>query len=186
MGDALGADGSIYEMSKMKCPECRNDLILINGYKNDALLHYYAVPQRPAKEKIQGVPEKYASLYREASDVLEVSPRASAALSRTCLQMLLREYGNVKPDTLVKEIEQVLASQSLTTELAKTIDTIRIRGNYAVHPDKSTEPGKIVDIEAGEAEWGLEILKDLFDHYITKPKDQSEKLKAFGAKYPPP
>lgn len=183
MGDAIGADGSVCEMSKMKCPECSNDLILINGYKNDALFHYYAVPRRPTKEKIHGVPEKYASLYQEASDVLDVSPRASAALSRACLQMLLREYGNVEQGDLASEIEQVVESQSLPTDLAETIGTIRIRGNYAVHPDKSKEPGKIVDIEEGEAEWGLETLEDLFDHYITKPRERKERLKAFDAKY---
>ena len=185
-GQASGADGSTYGISKMQCPECHNDLIRVTHHVPQTQpSQYYAIPRRPTKEEIQGVPEKYAGLYREASDALEVSPRASAALSRACLQMLLREYGGVKPDTLVNEIGQVLASQSLPTELAETIGTIRIRGNYAVHPYKSSEPGKIVDIEEGEAEWGLEILKDLFDHYITKPKERKERLKAFDAKYKP-
>ena len=184
IGDAHSTDGSRYKIDKMQCPECLNELILITQYvENKFLSHYYAIPRRPTKEKIQGVPEKYAGLYKEASDVLDVSPRASAALSRACLQMLLREYGNVKHGDLASEIEQVVASQSLPTDLAETIGTIRTRGNYAVHPDKSREPGKIVDIEAGEAEWGLEILKDLFDHYITKPKERKERLKAFDAKY---
>ena len=171
-------------MRKMECPECQNELILVEQYKNYALLsQYYAVPQRPTREKIRGIPEKYASLYQDASDVLGTSPRASAALSRGCLQMLLREYGGVKPGTLESEIKQVVASNSLPARLATTIDTIRIRGNYAVHPDKSNKPGKITDIEEGEAEWGLEILKDLFEHYITKPTEQSERMKAFEDKY---
>ena len=181
---AHSVDGSRYEMRRMACPECKSDLILVEQYKNDALLsQYYAVPQRPTREKMIGIPEKYARLYQDASDVLEISPRASAALSRACLQLLLREYGGVEPSSLVKEIDQVLASNSLPVRLAQTINAIRQMGNYAVHPDKRNKLGETVDIDEGEAEWGLEILKDLFEHYITKPKEQSEKMKAFKDKY---
>lgn len=181
---AHNVDGSRYKVRRMKCPECRNDLVLVEQRKSDALLsQYYAVPQRPASEKMPGIPEKYASLYKEAYGVVEISPRASAALSRACLQMLLREYGGVKHGNLESEIGQVVASNTLPASLAETIDTIRMRGNYAVHPDKSNEPGKITDIEEGEAEWGLEILKDLFEHYITKPAKHDERMKEFEDKY---
>ena len=181
---AHNVDGSRYEMLRMECPECHNDLILVEQRKRHALLsQYYAVPQRPAKEKVLGIPEKYTRLYQDASHVLEISPRASAALSRMCLQLLLREYGGVKHGRLESEIKQVVASNSLPKSLAETIDTIRIRGNYAVHPNDINEPGKIADIDEDEAAWGLEILKGLFEHYITKPAEQSEKMKAFAEKY---
>ena len=184
IGQARGADGSTYHLFQMECPACSNDLIRVkHNVPQTQPSQYYAIPRRPTKEEIRGVPEKYASLYREASDVLDISSRASAALSRTCLQLLLREYGGVKQGNLASEIEQAVESQSLPTDLAETMGTIRTRGNYAVHPDKSKEPGKIVDIEAGEAEWGLEILRALFEHYITKPKERKERMEEFKDKY---
>jgi len=50
------------------------------------------------------VPEQYASLAREAGLILADSPRASAVLSRRCLQQLLRNEAKAPPGTLFSEI----------------------------------------------------------------------------------
>lgn len=48
------------------------------------------------------VPQKLADDYVEACIVLPDSPKASAALSRRCLQNILREKAKVKPRDLAK------------------------------------------------------------------------------------
>jgi hypothetical protein len=66
---------------------------------------------------------------------------------------------------------------------------VRHIGNIAAHPIKSKNPGEIIEVEPGEAEWLLDILEGLFDFYFVQPaklkrnKDSlNEKLTAAGKK----
>lgn len=128
------------------------------------------------------VPEAIAEDYREAALVLVDSPKASAALSRRCLQHLLRTAAKVKPDDLAKEIQQVLDSKALPTHLAESIDAIRNIGNFSAHPLKSSATGEILPVEPHEAEWNLEVLESLFDFYYVQPALLARKRAALDAK----
>jgi hypothetical protein len=97
--------------------------------------------------------EPYASDYYEARLVLTDSPRASAALSRRCLQALLREKAHIKPGDLSSEIEQTLAAKTLPPELATMMDSLLVVSNFAAHPLKSAQPSLVLDVEPGEAEY---------------------------------
>ncbi len=116
------------------------------------------------------VPEEYSSGYKEAALVLSDSPKASAALSRRCLQHLLREKVGVKKSDLSKESDEVINSGKLPSYLSAAIDAIRAVGNFAAHPMKSTATGEIIAVEEGEAEWILDVLDSLFDFYFVQPK----------------
>ena len=96
--------------------------------------------------------------YREACLVLADSPKASAALSRRCLQHLLRDAAQVKHQDLSREIQEVLDSHNLPSTLAKQIDTIPTIGNFAAHPIKATATGEITDVEPEETKWTLQVL----------------------------
>jgi hypothetical protein len=115
------------------------------------------------------VPDLYAQDYREACLVLSDSPKASAALSRRCLQNVLRAIPKVKPSDLSKEIDEILNSKQLPSHLADAIDAIRVLGNFAAHPMKSTNTGAILEVEEGESEWLLDVLEGLFDFYFVQP-----------------
>ena len=101
--------------------------------------------------------------------MLPDSAKASAALSRRLLQTILRDYGKVKQGDLNSEIDQILKASTLPTHLAEGIDAVRVLGNFAAHPIKSTNTGEIVDVEPGEAEWLLDVLEGLFDFYFVQP-----------------
>jgi len=120
------------------------------------------------------VPTLLADQFNEASVILKDSPRASAALSRRCLQTLLREYAKVKPGDLSTEIQQVLDQKALPSYLAERIDSVRSIGNFGAHPIKSKDTGEIVEVEPGEAEWLLETLEGLFDFYFAEPSKLKE------------
>ena len=98
------------------------------------------------------VPAEFAEDYKEACLVLADSPKASAALSRRCLQLVLEKKAGVKPKRLVDEIAEVLSSGNLPQEIADNVDYLRRIGNFGAHanPDKNT--GEIVPVEPGEAE----------------------------------
>jgi hypothetical protein len=115
------------------------------------------------------VPSDLAEDYNQASLILNDSPKASAALSRRCLQNLLRQYANVKPQELSKEIQEILDQKRLSTPILQSLDAVRNIGNFAAHPNKSTSTGEILSVEPGETEWCLDVLESLFDHYFVQP-----------------
>ena len=115
------------------------------------------------------VPPAIVEDYKEACLVLVDSPKASAALSRRCLQNLLRQAASVTPANLSDEIQQVIDGGKLPTGIADNIDAIRVIGNFAAHPSKSKSTGEIVAVEPNEAEWNLDVLESLFDFYFVQP-----------------
>jgi hypothetical protein len=141
------------------------------------------VPKAPSRAPLSpDVPREFADDYLEACLVLADSAKASAALSRRCLQHLLREKARVKHANLDNEIQQVLDSGKLPSHLASALDAVRVLGNFAAHPIKSTSTGEIVEVEDGEAEWVLDTLEGLFDFYFVQPTLLQKKKDALNKK----
>ena len=128
------------------------------------------------------VPTVFADDYTEACLVLPDSPKASAALSRRCLQNLLREKAKVKHGKLADEIAQVINSGTLPSHLVEVIDAVRNVGNFAAHPLKSQSTGEILPVEPVEAEWNLDVLESLFDFYFVQPALVAKKRAALDKK----
>ena len=120
------------------------------------------------------VPADVARDYSEAALVLADSCNAAAALARRCLQNVLRTAGGVKVESnkLYDEIEA--ASSDLPSYMAGSLHDLRELGNDAAHPNRSGVTGEIVDVDSREAEWTLDILDLLFDHYFVKPQKARE------------
>ncbi|MDO8131779.1 MAG: DUF4145 domain-containing protein, partial [Candidatus Brocadiales bacterium] len=114
--------------------------------------------------------------------VLSDSPKASAALSRRCLQHLLREKAHVKQSNLMNEIQEVIDSGNLPSYIVEAIDAIRKIGNYTAHPIKSERPGEVVDVEPGEADWNLDVLEALFNYYFVQPATIKKKREILNLK----
>jgi len=173
-----------------RCPECAEFIIFLEKREQSGqgpvlisgqLTAYPHVPNG-VRDIAPGVTSPYRDDFREACIVLPFSAKASAALSRRCLQVMLREVAKVKHSDLSKEIDEVLNSRSLPSHLAEAIDAIRNIGNFAAHPIKSTNTGEIVDVEPGEAEWLLDVLEGLFDFYFVQPAVLQKKLDALNKK----
>jgi hypothetical protein len=47
---------------------------------------------------------------------------------------------------------------------------------------KSEKSGEILDVEAGEAEWTLDVLEELFDFYFVRPEQRRKKREALDLK----
>ena len=128
------------------------------------------------------IPPKFTEDYKEACLVLSDSPKASAALSRRCLQNLLREKAKTKKENLSDQIQEVIDSKKLPSYLSEGIDAVRNIGNFAAHPIKSKSTGEIVEVEPGEAEWNLDILERLFDFYFIQPEILKKKKENLNQK----
>ena len=129
----------------------------------------------------KGIPEHIVAEYREASAILELSTRASAAMSRRCLQSLLAAVG-AKAESLDKAIDEVIEGGELPKLLAEELDAVREIGNFGAHPRKSEVTGAVLDVESGEAEWNLEVLEHLFDFYYLDRLAQRARREALNQK----
>jgi hypothetical protein len=125
-------------------------------------------PRNAARPLPAEVPEPFASDFREACLVLADSPKASAALSRRCLQNLLRDVAKTQGESLAVQIDEVLRG-SLPTRMRDLIGRVRASGNFATYPIKSIPAGEVVEVEPGEAETLLDILEVAFDFYLVQP-----------------
>jgi Domain of unknown function (DUF4145) len=189
-----------YQIVSHKCPECRNKIMWLQVVslepKTDSKTIQTTVvnttllfPKRAVKNLPKEVLEKFAVDFREAYDTLEISPKASAALSRRCLQNLIREQEGIIEHDLIEEIKELLNRNKLPQDIADDLDSIRNVGNFAAHPVKNTNTGQIEDVEIGEAEWTLQILEELLLFYfcqqaISKARRDklNKKLKDAGRK----
>lgn len=176
----VDADGG-WILIKRECPACHRMILhLTNGQPlYDQYHHFIDINEvktiliRPKGSSRPPcpveVPKKFAEDYNEACLVLPDSPKASAALSRRCLQHILREIAKVKPGNLADEIQQVIDSGTLPSHLVEIIDAVRNIGNFAAHSLKSEKSGEILPVEPAEAEWNLDVLESLFDFYFVQP-----------------
>jgi hypothetical protein len=184
-----------WAISRFDCPACkRMNLYLVNaelnitspGGRYVVSNRFSTVPIRPKGSNRPPcppeVPDPLVEDYAEACLVLPDSPKASAALSRRCLQNLLREAAKVKPTNLANEIQQVIDSGNLPSHLVKVVDAVRQIGNFAAHPIKSQRTSEIVPVEPAEAEWNLDVLEALFDFYYVQPTVIAKKRAALNAK----
>lgn len=170
------------------CPECSGPIIwLWEARENEAgetekKNEHRVYPRHSVRPLPPQVANPYRQDFEEACAVLEDSAKASAALSRRCLQTLLREVAKTKAKDLADQIQEVLDSNKLPSHLSQSIDAVRHIGNFAAHPAKSKDSGLIVEVEPGEAEWQLDTLEGLVDFYIVQPQIIEEKRVALDKK----
>jgi hypothetical protein len=134
-----------WAIEKLLCPEpdCgQMTLFLLEGdFGHDPQGGWYLVELRSKRMVYPkgsnrppvppAIPKEFAEDYIESCLVLADSPKASAALSRRCLQHILREKAGIKRGDLATEIQQVIDSRTLPSHLNESIDAIRNIGNFA-------------------------------------------------------
>jgi hypothetical protein len=131
------------------------------------------------------VPSDIAVDYVEACNVLPISAKASAALSRRCLQNMLHAHG-YKDRDLAREIDLLLREtdpqKALPHRLRVTVDAIRKFGNFSAHPIDDKTTLQVIEVEPEEAEWCLETIEELFEHFYTGPAAAAARKAALNAK----
>lgn len=144
---------------------------------------YVLLPRTSSRRPLPPeIPEPYRGLYSEAALILQDSPRASAALSRRCLQQLIQDEAHAPKGTLYEEIEWVLSNAQLPPYCTQSLHDLRQIGNMAAHPNKSSATGDYMEVEPGEAEWTLDTLDALFGFYFIEPAKTAARKAALSAK----
>ncbi|MBS4207459.1 DUF4145 domain-containing protein [Bacillus sp. FJAT-50079] len=112
------------EYSSTACPECDG----ISFWHNDKMV-YPIVGSIP--KPLADMPSGVKSLYTEASDVFNISPRSSSALLRLAIELLLEHLGE-KGD-LNDKIKSIV-KLGVSTKIQQGLDAVRWYGNNSVHP----------------------------------------------------
>ncbi len=137
-------------------------------------------PRQPSRGPVPTtVPADIAADYVEASLVIGYSTKASAALSRRCLQHLLWDKGS-KQRQLGDQLTEM--KPTMPSALQDFVDLIQLFGNLSAHPKENKNTGEVIDVEPGEAEVMLDVLDSLFDFYYVKPARYQELLDSVKAK----
>ena len=122
-------------------------------------------PKSSAKQIPAYVPSPIIDDYREACLIKDLSPKASATLSRRCLQGIIRDYWKISKARLIDEI---LELKDKTDPLTwQSIDAVRKIGNIGAHMEKDINV--IIDVDPNEADMLLRLIEMLIkDWYIAR------------------
>jgi hypothetical protein len=141
--------------------------------RNYAIIKEWNMPDSKAKPQPNYIPKALIRDYEEACGILKLSPKASATLSRRCLQGILRDFHKVSEATLYKEIDAL--KDVIPDDEWSAISGLREIGNIGAHMEKDINV--IVDVDENEAEHLIWLIEYLFKEWYVRRYEKEEKLK---------
>ena len=170
-------------------PKCKELIIEAYLFKAEKLSTEYYInpeekptltwklkPQSSAIPQPDYIPDQIKDDYYEACSILSLSPKASATLSRRCLQGMIRDFWGITKNRLIDEINELKNQSKINASTLDSIDAIRQIGNIGAHMEKDVN--LIVDIDENEAELLIRLLEDLFeDWYVNKHEQEKRSIK---------
>lgn len=156
------------------CPTCDNVSLRAEGNYNLKGLNIPLYPKSLAKQFPDYIPKAIRQDYEEAYSILSLSPKASATLSRRCLQGMIRDFWGVKVKSgkLFDEINEI--QDKVSPAQWKAIDSLRSLGNIGAHMEKDVNI--IVEIDDGEAEKLIKLIELLMEKWYIARHDEEELL----------
>jgi len=118
--------------------------------------------------------------YLEAANILNKSPRGSAALLRLALQKLMKQLGE-SGDNMNEDIKSLI-KKGLNSTVQHALDIVRVTGNNAVHPgqldldDNKEIAEKLFKVINFISQKTLTEPKEIEDLFAELPEDEKEKI----------
>ena len=116
-----------YGNSFAVCQNCNEISIWINQKMVYPKTRLTPLPNKDLSDEIKADCE-------EASKIMQDSPRGACALLRLALQKLMIHLGEDK--NLDKAIQSLIDKQKIDKTLQKALDSVRVIGNSAIHPNE--------------------------------------------------
>lgn len=186
-----GKDGNLYyDLLYIVCPNrnCLEYTIKISFFTREEIVDKHVGrdyqkgkeilvcqlrPKGNAKPFPDYIPENLRQDYQEACLILDDSPKASATLSRRCLQGIIRQYYGITKETLNLEIFEL--EEELAPNLWEAVDSIRKVGNIGAHSEKDVS--KIVDVKPEAASALIKLIELLFEETYIKDNHREERIR---------
>ena len=148
-------------LSLSKCPECGEVAVRLTGAK----ITPYSYPPAGAIHLPEYIPDAIRSDYMEALSIVNASPKASATLSRRCLQGMIHDYWGIHEKNLNAEITSL--KDKVEPAQWKAMDALRKIGNIGAHME--SDINLIVDVEPEEAQSLIKLIELLIkEWYIAR------------------
>lgn len=130
-------------------------------------------PESSSRPQPEFIPQAIRDDYYEACIIRDSSPKASATLSRRCIQGMIRDFTGISKGTLAEEIKELhrrvvdgAAPKGVSEESVEAIDHVRSIGNIGAHMERDIN--LIVSIEPNEAQILLDLIESLFDEWYVE------------------
>ena len=125
----------------------------------ETLKSWNLVPSSAARSFPSYIPPPILEDYEEACLCMDQSPKASATLSRRCLQGMIRDYWGIKVDSgrLYDEIEAI--KEKINLSVWNAIDKVRKMGNIGAHMKQNVN--EIIEVEPAEAQLLIRLIEKL-------------------------
>ena len=127
------------------------------------------LPESVARVLPEYIPAVIQEDYYESCRIRDLSPKASATLSRRCLQGMIRDFWQVKVKTnrLCDEIREI--KDKIEPDVRDAIESVRKIWNIGAHMEEDIN--LIIDVDPEEAQKLLELIEMLVEEwYIAKQK----------------
>ena len=162
---------SCLEVHFYKCPNCGEYTIFVNGIGKKILdTNTIIRPNSLAKRFPIYIPEAIRHDYEEACAIMKLSPKASATLSRRCLQGMIRDFFQISKKNLYEEIDAI--KPKIPAEQWAVLDGVRRIGNIGAHMEKDIN--LIIDIEPAEAEKLIKLIELLLNQWYIERHNQQQ------------
>lgn len=132
------------------------------------------IPPSSAKVFPDYVPKPIRDDYVEACKIRDLSAKASATLSRRCLQGMIRDFWGIAKGRLIDEIEAL--EDKVDADTWEAIESVRKIGNIGAHMEKDINV--IVDVEPNEAQKLIELIELLVKDWYVTLYDRAQRLKS--------
>lgn len=157
------------------CPNesCKNFTIKADLYSNhQSILQWQLKPNSSAKQYPDYIPKVILDDYNEACLIRDLSPKASATLSRRCLQGMIRDYWGESKHTLNEEIKAI--KNRIDPITWQAIDAVRKIGNIGAHMEKDID--LIIDVEPNEAQMLIGLIEMLLKEWYVARYERQKQL----------
>jgi hypothetical protein len=153
-----------------KCPNCGEYSIMAKGLGAavEDVNNIHIRPTSLAKKFPEYIPKSIRQDYEESYAIVELSPKASATLSRRCLQGMIRDFWGITKSRLIDEINAL--QDIIPSAQWRVIDGVRRIGNIGAHMEKDIN--SIVDIEPDEAHKLLKLIEHLLEQWYINRNEQ--------------
>lgn len=156
-------------LSLSKCPNCNEVAVSLIGRR----ITPYSYPPAGAIHLPEYIPDAVRTDYMEALSIVDASPKASATLSRRCLQGMIHDCWNIHEKNLNAEISSLKGK--IDASQWKAIDALRKIGNIGAHME--SDINLIIDVEPNEAQALIKLIELLIKEWYISRHDAEELLK---------
>lgn len=161
-------------------PNCRKQTIYLRLSEYDPDYHqrkkklyeWRLKPESEAKPFPDYIPEQLRKDYEEACLIKNKSPKASATLSRRCLQGIIRDFWGISEPRLKDEIDEL--QSKVDPDTWDAIDSVRRVGNIGAHMEKDVN--LVIDVEPEEAGMLIWLIESLFEEWYIRCHERKRKM----------